>query len=376
MLKQVIFIFAIILLVTVGVLKYQWTREESTARFLAVNVHYYVAMSGKQPSSLVLLSPDGQYKSTIKVEAFDYHAPLQWSPDGQWIYFANNIPQSEQTFVQRIHPNGTSLQTIAEGWDIRVSSHTGNIIYANNSSMLNEKGDILVENFGRYYFDWLPNGTQIVILGLQIVDYQSSNSYRLGNLSEGGLGIPAVSSDSQKIAYWREDTTDGTVGFLEWIRIDTGQRSIVTELNWGRPYTWHLDSNHITFMSHPPGNFVLTEGYLYSIIEQKITMTIPIQGNVTSLLWSPDEKWLYYTTRDYSQIEVHRINIKNKMQQTIYREQGNEPFVAMSWSPAIEHDWHPRNLSIGGGTMLLGLFALILRQFVFRQINQATVLSH
>jgi Tol biopolymer transport system component len=127
----------------------------------------------------------------------DAQAPF-WSPDGRWIYFGRSDPETAESVVWRIRPDGTGEGRVAVGWMTRFSPDGLVLAVATETGVvaMNPDGSgatLLIPGTVVDGFDWAPDGAGIVAA----VDYARDHGLYRTSLDGDVVAITGLGVDGQ-----------------------------------------------------------------------------------------------------------------------------------------------------------------------------------
>jgi Tol biopolymer transport system component len=246
---------------------------------------------GRTDGVYVIRFPDATPKwITSNIQSgFSFKSP-SWSPDGKWIAFASDYADT----------------TIFGQFDIYV-------IGADGENMRRI-------TYGGYSWDpaWSPDGEWIAYVANQgIFRMHPDGSGTEALTFDGGIrGLPAWSPDGRYLAYIYSDANPKNNYRLDIIvlEIKTGHTYTVVKDVTREPsmISWSMDSRLIYF--HQGKDC----GRLFAVENKEGASPTPVvieNGNLRSLSWSPDGKWVTYVLLD---------NLEDK----ICRQRNTQLFVA------------------------------------------------
>lgn len=365
MLKRIVFIFAVSLLIIAGLLKYQRSEGASTSQFLTLNVSpiTYIA----EPSTILLLHPQGTRTQILNKNIFSI-SPIQWSPDGTWLYFIVIKPDDYSYYrIQRFNVQTEEIETLVEATDMQFTQNGQHWAYLDMEGRLaNNTGERLVNNQIIHYLPATGDNQWVYyVTGDYIYRVHRNGKFRERlTYSRHSIGNLIIAPDGKWLAFFGQDASVPSYT-ITWQTIGEKRVDIIYQSNTVPTLAWSADSQFLAFVE-PSFDHASSKIFIVNRNNQEIIEIATLPHFINRILWSADGQWIYYTTSSTLEFQVYRVNIVTGTQELIYYDEGlYRLYPTMSWSPIIDKAWHPKRLIISGALLLLGILMIIWGRKIF-----------
>lgn len=360
MLKRVIFIFTIILLVTVGVLKYQRSQRDSTAHFLLLNNNLlgYIPL----PSEIFLLHPNGTLLRKIPHDNLNIISPLYWSSNDNYLYFIDELDSGSyysfrihrlnyQTGKSEILEDAFYMQVSYSGQQWAYSTLEGQLFSASNEILVNDQ-----------QIDNLPSNSDenwayyVVDSCAYRVSYSDTIRERL-TCGVSSLGSLIVAPNGEYIAFIDTNSSIPT-STITWMNISEKRTDIVAKSNSYPIIDWSPNSQ-ILAIAVPASDYSSSSIFLANSNTGKVKELTTVPSFINRLVWSKDGRWLYYSDGNGRDVQIYRVNTETGAREYIFNNKEKyRSYPYLSWSPILDENWHPQWFIMSGILILLGLSAV------------------
>ena len=361
MFKRLIFIFIVVLLITVGALSYARRQDASTSRFLVLN-NVPLAMYNNQPSSIIFIHPHGTLSSIWRDDLFTSPAALQWSNDGRWLYYAG-FPETklgERTYsaskILRLNTDTNEIETLATGNFVYYANSSGQWAYRRGNSLFDSTGAALTPDLHIVAVVHAPQSDWL----FYIAEHGDPPQYDIGRVRYDGTGQQqitnnrqeeysmAVSDDGEWVAYHRQNFAVPKVSKVEITNVRANKPIPIYETSIVPSMAWSPTAQYFVFIDETPDFFQNNRIWL---VERRSWQRIFLTNSFThfdNVLWSLDEKWIYFTRTERSTMSIYRIHTQTKVEELLYEQSSDELTTSLAWSPLVDEAWHPTWLFLGG----------------------------
>lgn len=253
----------------------------------------------------------------------EYPSDPQWSPDGQWIAFIGGSGPTTNIYIVR-----------SDGSDLKRLTFSMNVTE----------------------YAWSPDGkmllySQPIKTGERLQGANPSNLFihnlernrirQLTDTPEVSENLPTYLPDGKGIAFLTTVYSDeGIRSNFHIMDLDGIQQRVIEFPFFIYDYGWAPDGSQIVIAGGqwPPRGFGCNELYLANIEDGNFHQLTTDNQWYTSLLFSPDGKWIAYTKAacntpaapDPSKIGIMRLDGSQEMFLPIYQKIGQD---SVSWSP-------------------------------------------
>ena len=295
-------------------------------------------------------------------EIMGYGVRPQWLNEGEWLAFVTENPADEAWDIYRVHPNGNEFQHISAQTRYQQSyyqedwfswSPDGNwLVFANQGDIYrvpitsDQWKNLTQDTTSNKYPAVSPDSQQIAFISggnIHVMNLDGTERYPL--TENAFFATPLFWSPDQK---WLLTTQYENTTNLIRVEVATGIIQPITE---GIPVipemiAWSPDSQAVAFGAFP----LATELYVLHLDQHSelLRLTQPGIGPRYSVNWSPDGAWLTYPSRRSGGFDLYKMRPDGTERQPILEQSIGYHINTPLWSPPLDLPFRPTVLLIAG----------------------------